>query len=62
MSSFYERTVRAWTAWGLDFRSATCSNCGQFRFVRRPWKGRRWLCLDCFDQLDEHQRDPDKQP
>jgi hypothetical protein len=46
-----ERAVRlAWVGWGYAYAQwAVCPSCHEWSYCRSP-SGRRWLCLDCFDQ------------
>jgi phage gp37-like protein len=49
VTTLEEAVYYAWLGWGhADMRNTVCSRCDQFRVCRS--NGRRWLCLECFDQ------------
>jgi hypothetical protein len=39
----------AWERWGGYAKSTICAACGEFVYCRSK-SGKRYLCVDCFDQ------------
>jgi len=49
MTALEEAVRYAWMGWGhVDSKYTICSKCDRFLACRS--NGRRWLCLECFDQ------------
>jgi len=51
MATIEKQARLAWRAWAHgEIRNGKCDACGRFTVVGKSPRGKRWLCLFCWDQ------------
>jgi len=50
VTALEQQAREAWLRWGGYAGFHVCADCGRFVYCRARYYGRRWLCVDCFDQ------------